>query len=231
MPTRTARPKPTVVPYLENGDRLTRAEFERRYDATPNLRKAELIEGVAYLPSPTRHREHAGPQSEVNGWLYHYAAYTPGVRSSDNPTLRMDLDNEPQPDATLFLEKGGRSRLDDEGYIEGAPELIAEIAASSSSYDLGPKKNVYRRNGVQEYVVWRVLDGEVDWFVLRDEVYAPLDPGKDSIFRSVVFPGLWLDPEALLARDARRVLQVLDRGLASPEHATFAAGLRRKKRS
>src|SRR2546421_625978 len=91
------------IPPLENGDRLTRAEFERRYEAMPELKKAELIEGVVYVPSPVRHEQHGGPQFALSTWLGHYQAFTPGVRGSDNATVRLDLNNEPQPDEVLFI--------------------------------------------------------------------------------------------------------------------------------
>ena len=129
--------KPSFPP-LHNGDRLTRAEFERIYAAHPEIKKAELIEGIVYMPSPARHREHGKPHAHSIGWLNLYSAATPGVEGSDNVTLRLDLENEPQPDALLFLlpEYGGNARVGEDGYLEGAPELIIEVAASSASYDL-----------------------------------------------------------------------------------------------
>ena len=158
-----------VLTVLENGDCLTRAEFERRYEAMPHLKKAELIEGVVYIPSPVRHSQHGSPHAHLVGLLFQYAANTPGVELGNNSSVRLDLDNEPQPDALLFIHPvhGGRVRITPDGIIEGAPELVAEVASSSVSYDLHTKLHVYRRNGVQEYVVWRVLEREIDWFVLR----------------------------------------------------------------
>lgn len=215
------------IPPLEGGDRLTRPEFERRYVSMPALKKAELIEGIVYLPSPVRHTFHGRPHSRITGWLVAYTARTPGVDTSDNVTLRMDLDNEPQPDAVLFIEtaRGGRAHVDADGYLAGAPELIAEVTASRASYDLGPKKHVYRRNGVQEYLVWRVLDRAIDWFVLEDAEYVPLAVSGDGCLRSRVFPGLWLDPAALLDDRIEQVFAVLEGGLASPEHQAFRARL------
>ena len=133
--------RPTRAPLLENGDRLTRAEFERRCEAQPDLKKAELIEGVVHMPSPPRFRNHGRPQGTLVGWLFAYAAATPGVQLGDNSTVRLDLDNEPQPDAALFIdpEAGGQARVDEDDYIEGVPELVAEIAASSASCDLHDK--------------------------------------------------------------------------------------------
>ena len=216
-----------AIPPLENGDTLTRAEFERRYEAMPHLKKAELIEGVVYVPSPVRHRYHGHQHAHLISWLGHYEAHTPGVEVSDNVTVRLDLDNEPQPDALLFIDPacGGHALIDADGYIEGAPELVAEVASSSVSYDLHAKLRVYRRNGVREYIVWRVLDQEIDWFVLCSGQYERLPLDTEGLYRSEGFPGLWLDPTALLRGDLATVLAVVQRGLASPEHATFATQL------
>jgi len=212
-----------AVPPLENGDVLTRAEFERRYEAMPHLKKAELIEGVVYVPSPVRHRYHGHHHTHLISWLGYYEAHTPGVEASDNATVRLDLDNEPQPDALLFIDPalGGQARVDIDGYIEGAPELVAEVASSSVSYDLHAKLRVYRRNGVREYIVWRVLEQELDWFVLRAGQYERLALDAAGLYRSEVFPGLWLDAAALLRGDLATVLAVVQRGLTSPEHAAF----------
>jgi Uma2 family endonuclease len=193
----------------------------------PHVKKAELIEGIVYMPSPVRLTQHGEPHSYLMGWLVVYKAATPGVRVGDNTTARLDLDNEPQPDGSLLIDPafGGQTRISDDGYIEGAPELLLEVASSSASYDLHVKRNVYRRNGVQEYVVWRVLDEAIDWFVLRDGQYERLAPGDDGILRSHVFPGLWLDPTALLRHDLATVLATVQQGASSPEHAAFVATL------
>jgi Uma2 family endonuclease len=216
------------VPALENGDRLTRVEFERRYEAMPGLKKAELIEGVVYMPSPVRHRHHSRPHVHVSTWLGSYEAGTPGVEAGDNGSIRLDLDNMPQPDAFLIIspECGGQVKIDDDDYIAGAPELVAEVATSSVSYDLGDKLRVYRRNGVREYIVWRVLDAQIDWFILSDGEYQATPLPDDGILRSTAFAGLWLDVNALLRGDLARVLAVLHDGLESPEHADFAARLK-----
>lgn len=226
--TRTAPRAPRgTIPPLENGDRLTRSEFERRYEAMPHLKKAELIEGVVYIPSPVRQTQHGEPHAHLVGWLVHYAARSPGVRIGDNSTVRLDLDNEPQPDALLFIERGrgGQSRIDDDGYIEGAPEFVAEVTSSRASYDLHTKLHAYRRNGVREYVVWRVLDQELDWLVWRDGEYERLAADADGVLRSRIFPGLWLHQDALLSGDVARVIAVLDEGPATTDHAAFVARL------
>jgi Uma2 family endonuclease len=220
-----------AIPPLENGDRLTREEFERRYDAMPHLKKAELIEGVAYVPSPVRQRHHGGPHSRLNGWLFAYEARTPGLELGDNSTVRLDAVNEPQPDCVLFIqpEHGGKVVIDEEGYINGAPDLVAEVAASSADVDVNAKLSVYQRKGVREYIVWRVLDHELDWYVLRGAGYESLTADDDGVLRSTIFPGLWLDPGALLRRDSETLLAVLQRGLETPEHAAFKADLQRAK--
>lgn len=214
-----------TTPPLENGDKLTRAEFERRYHAMPNLKKAELIEGVVYVPSPVRAKKHAKPNAGIIAWLGTYEAATPGVETLDNPTVRLDADNEPQPDAVLRIEQGGQSRITEDDYIEGAAELIVEIAASSASYDLHEKLKVYRRNQVQEYLIWRVYDREFDWFRLNEGKYIQLEPNVDNIICSQVFPGLWLAKSALLSGDLAQVLAVLQQGLSTSEHQSFVQKL------
>lgn len=180
------------------------------------------------MASPFRHRQHGKPHSRVITWLGIYQALTPGVDLSDAPTVRLDLDNEPQPDAVLFIEAaaGGQTRISADDYIEGSPELIVEIAASSAAIDRGTKKQVYRRNGVREYVIWQVYDNQLEWFGLTDGEYQLLSPDGDGILRSQVFPGLWLAVDALLSHQMAQVLEVLQVGLASPEHAAFVAQLR-----
>lgn len=140
----------------------------------------------------------------------------------DNPTVRLDLDNEPQPDAVLLIDSqcGGQSSLSDDGYIEGAPELVVEIAASRATIDLRDKKRAYRRNGLEEYIVWQVSDSQFDWFVLEGGDYTSLTP-NNNIIQSRIFPGLWLEVSALLAGDMAEVLKTLQTGLASPEHQNF----------
>jgi Uma2 family endonuclease len=218
---------PAEVPTLENGDRLDRDEFERRYDAMPDLKKAELLRGQVYMPSPVRHRQHGRPHLTLSAWIGAYLAATPGTDAGDNSTVRLGPEDEPQPDVHLRIprELGGQSFVGIDDYVEGAPELAVEVASSSVSYDLHVKLDVYREFGVREYLVWRVRDAAVVWLALRGDHYEPLTPGEDGIFRSEVFPGLWLDPAALVAGDGARVLAVLQQGIASPEHAVFVERL------
>jgi Uma2 family endonuclease len=228
--TAPATEKEAPAPPLNNGDRLTRAEFERIYAAHPEIKKAELIEGVVYMPSPTRYLEHGEPLFDAIGWLSMYKVATPGVRGGDNATLRLDFENEPQPDALLRLpaECGGRSRVGEDGYLEGAPELILEVSASSASYDLNQKKRAYARNGVPEYIVYLAYEQRVIWHVLRDGVYEEQQADDDGVLKSERFPGLWLLPDALLSGDLPRVLETLQQGIASPEHKTFCTALNRR---
>ncbi len=202
-------------PPFDPGDRLSRAEFERRYHLYPEIKKAELIEGVVYMPSPIRFEQHGSPHFLIITWLGVYQANTPNVRGGDNATVRLDLENEVQPDALLRLEEtaGGRSRVTVDDYLEGPPELMVEIAASSASYDLHDKRRVYARSGVLEYLVIQMYEQRVDWWTLKEGVYQPLQPDERGVLRSEVFPGLWLQPAALWSADLAAMLAVLQEGL------------------
>jgi len=232
MSVQTIRPQPAqsvTPPPLQPGDRLSRAEFERRYHAHPDIKKAELIEGVVYMPSPVRFEQHGRPHFNIITWLGVYSAATPGILAGgDNTTVRLDFENEVQPDALLRLEPqhGGRSRVTEDDYLEGPLELVVEIAASSAAYDLHDKRRVYARSGVQEYLAAQIYEQHLDWFILREGVYEALAPDANGVLRSEVFPGLWLHPAALWSGDLATMLAVLQDGLASPEHAAFLERLR-----
>jgi Uma2 family endonuclease len=214
------------LPPLENGDRLTRLEFERRYQAMPKVKKAELIEGVVYMASPLSFT-HAKPHGSLITWLGVYQVATPQVEMGIEPTVRLDIENAPQPDGVLLIkrESGGNCRLSEDGYIEGAPELVIEVAASSVAIDLGDKKRAYRRNGVQEYLVWQVFEQKIDWFSLQDGDYISLVLDQQGVIRSQVFPGLWLDGGAMLQGNMQQVLNVLQLGINSTEHQAFVQKL------
>jgi Uma2 family endonuclease len=209
MATRTDAPGS-----LEAGDCMSRAEFHRRYLARPDIKKAELIDGVVYMPSPTRSRQHGRPHGLVVGWLTVYASQASDIELDDNSTVYLDGRVEVQPDAALWRPSSGRVRETEDGYLEGAPQLIVEVAASSVSYDLHQKKEAYRRNGVGEYVVWRVEDRAIDWFRLQDGAYVPIAPDADGIVESEQFPGLRLHIPSMLAGDRASVLAWV-RGSAS----------------
>jgi Uma2 family endonuclease len=193
---------------LESGDRLTREEFHRRYLERPDIKKAELVEGVVYVASPVRYGRHAQPHFMMVGWLAMYVGMNPGVLpGGDNGTVYLDGINEVQPDVFLWRpDEPGGPRLTEDGYIVGAPQLVVEVAASSVSYDLHDKLEAYRRNGVREYIVWRVLDGAIDWLRLVDGTYVRIEPDADGMIESEQFPGLRLDVTKMLAGDLPAVL-------------------------
>ncbi|MCB0231229.1 MAG: Uma2 family endonuclease [Anaerolineae bacterium] len=238
MATRVLIPEQTkpddregLVPPLFNGDHLTRAEFERRYAAQPRLKKAELIEGVVYMPSPVHLKKHSKPHSRIVGWLYNYVAATPGTDFGDNATVRLDRENEVQPDAFLrILEKaGGQSRVDEDDYLAGAPELIIEVAASSAAYDLHEKLRVYRRNGVQEYVVLLAQERDTRWHRLVEGAYQLIPPDENGVLRSQAFSGLHFHPGLFWADELEALLEVLQAGIATPAHQAFVAELQARQ--
>jgi hypothetical protein len=216
-----------MIPPLVHGERLTRAEFERRYHATPHHIKAELIEGVVHVPSPVRSENHGEPHADLIGWLWTYRAVTHGVKVNAEGSVRLGSSSEPQPDAMMYIrpEQGGRIRISADDIVEGGPDLVAEVAASSIPYDTGEKFQLYQRYDVQEYIIWRVPDQEIDWFMRRGGLYAPLAPDENGRLCSEVFPGLWLDAAALIRGDMAQVLAVLQQGLATAEHAAFVSRL------
>jgi Uma2 family endonuclease len=214
---------PSTSPLLE-GDSLTSDEFLRRWDAIPDLKHAELIDGIVYIPSPVR-LKHQEFQSFLNGWLNFYAIDTRGCRPGAEGTWLMGENQVPQPDIMLRIlpEYGGQSRV--EGlYPAGAPELIVEVAVSSRSRDFGAKKRLYERMGVREYLIAVPREEQLLSWALTPEGFQPLEP-VDGVFQSNFFPGLWLDLAALWDLDLQRMNAVLQQGLATPGHAAFAAQL------
>lgn len=198
------------IPPLENGDHLSAHEFLRRFEAMPELKKAELIQNTVHMASPVRTDFHAEPDGLIQTWLGVYASRHPGVRHATNATLKLGPDDVAQPDAVLFRDpaRGGRASVDDKGYLCGAPELVVEIASSSVSHDARQKLVSYRRAGVQEYLLWKVLDGRIDWLQLVDDEYRPI-PAQRGRIGSLVFPGLILAIDAALAGDRAAVLAAL----------------------
>ena len=214
---------------LEAGQRLTRIEFERRYALCPDIKRAELIEGIVRMPSPVRYEVHGKPHAAILGPLYVFAAHTPSVGVADNTTVRLDAANEPQPDVLLRIESPAlrQSVLDADGYIQDAPELVAEVSATSASYDLHDKLRVYQRNGVREYIVWRTRERQIDWFALAGDAYRQLSADSDGVIHSRVFPGLRIAVTALIHGDTSTVLAKVREGLRSPQHREFVAHLGR----
>lgn len=221
-----ARRTEPALPPLENGDRLDQKTFHARYEAMPEETRAELIGGIVYMASPLK-PQHGRMHARIMHWLQEYADATLGTDALDNTTAILGEESEPQPDAYLIVlpERGGQMRLNSEDYLEGAPELIIEVASSRESIDLHGKKDDYERAGVREYGVIALRQNQVFWFVARDGRFVELAPGADGIIRSEVFPGLWIDPDALLRRDTARIRAVLQQGLETPEHAAFVARL------
>ena len=229
-PASSTRPGAAPVPWLLNGDHLTVPEFERRYEATPNVKKAELIEGIVIM-SPPVSSAHSESNLSIGHYLKEYAQATPGLMCGVNASVRLDGRNEFQPDALLRIESGrlARSKVAADGLVEGGPELVVEIALSSAGYDLHEKKAAYQRALVPEYIVWRPLDAQIQWFALDKGEYAEPKPQPDGTVRSRVFPGLWLNLRALVSGDDRQVSRSLEKGLKNAEHAAFVKRLRETK--
>jgi Uma2 family endonuclease len=206
MGMRSTLAKDQVLP-LENGDTLTREEFHRRYEASPDIKKAELIDGIVYLASPVS-IHHSKPHARLTGWLVAYAARHDGTEVHDNPTLVLSGANEPQPDLVL-RRLSGASMVNNNDYLEGGPELVVEIAATSASLDLNAKLRTYERAGIPEYLVWRTLEDVVEWFALENGSYKPLKPGSDGILESRQFPGLRLSVDVLLDGSLRDLLALV----------------------
>lgn len=221
-----------TVPELMAGDYLTREEFLQRWEAMPNLKRAELIRGVVYMPSPLVGVEHGTTDSDITGWLGTYRIATPGTNSPRNTTWLMDEDAAPQPDNSLYVrpEYGGRVRLRGK-LLEGVPEFVAETCVTSTVYDLHQKLQLYQESGVQEYLTVVLSKREVRWHRLTGGRFVVQPQPTDGIYRSGVFPGLWLDAPALMAGDMARVMTVLNEGIASPEHTAFVAELAARKNS
>jgi Uma2 family endonuclease len=217
-----------TIPPLVAGDKLTRDEFLRRWEAMPNLKFAELIGGIVYMPSPLSW-EHGSNDAWVAGWLAVYATYTPGCTPAVGATWLMQ-EGAPQPDTCLRIatECGGQSRIEGR-YAVGAPEFLAEMCLSSTSYDLHQKLELYQSAGVREYLAVLLHEQEIRWHVRSGDVFevTPLPP--DGVYKSREFPGLWLHAEALLANDMVRVMATLNQGLQSPEHAEFVQQLQQKR--
>ena len=229
MPARRERARSNVPP-LENGAHLSASEFLRRFEAMPEVKKAELIDGIVYMTSPVRIDQHGEPDNLIQTWLGTYSIATPGVRAATNSTTRLSADDVPQPDGLLRIlpECGGQAQLDAKGYLQGAPELAVEVAASTASLDVREKLASYRRAGVREYLVWRTEDEAVDWWALEEDEYRALPRTAEGILCSKLFPGLWLDAQALITGDGARLMAKLQDGLLSAEHVAFVARLQKR---
>ena len=214
-----------TLPPLVAGQRLDQPTFHERYEAMPPGTRAELIGGVVYMPSPVGAR-HGRRSTASLYWLLRYEVATLGVEALDNVTTILGPRGEPQPDASLrILQSHGGQTGEAGGFLTGAPELIVEVAISTRKYDLGPKFRDYQAAGVREYIVTTAKPDDVLWHVLRDGRFVRKAADADGFYRSEAFPGLWLDPAALLSRNLSGLTATLMRGLATPEHAAFVARL------
>jgi Uma2 family endonuclease len=228
---RRIEPAKKELPPLSNGDHLDQKTFHERYEAMPPHIRAELIGGVVYMSSPLK-RKHGRHGLRLSQWLTEYEDETPGTEALKGASNILSPENEPQPDGCLLIlpECGGQIWEDEDGYVNGAPEFVGEVSDSTESIDLHGKRRIYEEAGVREYFVAAMRSQEIFWFIRRRGKYKNLLPGSEGIIRSEIFPGLWLDPGAFLRRDHKRVLSVLRRGLASPEHTAFVAKLAGKMR-
>jgi Uma2 family endonuclease len=219
-----------ILPPLQNGEHLDQKTFHERYEAMPEDFRAELIGGIVFF-SPGTTISHGRCALRLSSWLGDYSDATPGAESLSRCTHILGPQSELEPDDCLLVlpEYGGQTWEDEAGYLNGACEWIGEISDSTESIDLRRKKQDYEKAGVREYLVAALRTQEIFWFVRRRGKFMDLAPGPDGVIRSEVFPGLWLDPAALLRRDRKRLLAVLRQGLAAPEHAAFVAKLAAKK--
>lgn len=218
-----------AAPLLVNGDHMKQPEFHRRYEQCPEDMKCELIGGIVYMASPLR-RPHSTYHMKLSLVLALYEAATPGAEGGDNATTILGEESEPQPDLHLRIlpECGGQSRTTEDEYIAGAPELVAEIAHNTLSIDLHRKRQDYERAGVREYLVLCVEERELRWFDFTTA--RSIRANRQGIYQSRVFPGLWVDGPALLARDANRLIEVVRQGTTSRPHAAFVKRLEAARR-
>jgi len=223
----TRRAGLTAPPPLENGDHLTAKEFPRRYDAMPEVKKAELINGIVYMGSPVRITHHGEPENLIQTWLGTYQAGTPGTCAAANTTVRFGPRNVPQPDALLMIrrEHGGNAKIGRDGPVHGAPDFVVEVAGSSASIDLHAKLEAYRSAGVREYLVWCAPEKSLKWFSLEDGAFHELSAGPDGVISSKIMPGLVLDTTALLNLDSASLLRRLSRSLNKGAHKLFVRQL------
>lgn len=201
-----------TVPQLNSGDVLDHDEYLRRYEAAPEKLKAERINGRVYLMNALRAVAHGDPHSVLSLWLGTYAIHDPNLVVSDNATVFLGSEHEPQPDLCLRLSEGGTTHLNEDGYLVGPPEMIVEIAGSSASYDFGEKRDVYEAAGVGEYLVFETIERRMEWW--RHDGTRFIDVPRDGmVYQSVRFPGLWLDGDALRSGDRFRLIETLQQAM------------------
>ena len=215
------------IPELCTGDRLTRADFERRYSAMRHVKKAELIEGVVHMPSPVSRKKHSILRASLlSGWETTSSQLPAPILATTAPSASIGKTSRSRTPCFASCRSAAANLGTTTITSAGASwNWVAEVAASSESYDLHDKLRAYQRNGVREYIVWRVRNAAIDWFVLREGRFEKLLPDVSGYLKSEVFPGLWLDPAAMTSGDPARVMAVLQQGIASSEHAAFVARL------
>lgn len=216
--------KRSPMKLLYNGDKMTQPRFHRLYERMPHEYKAELIGGMVFEPSPLGYL-HGTEHAHLGGLLLTYAAYTPGTRVADNATVILGEEDEVQPDLLLRIERNGTSQISKKNFIEGPPELVVEIAHSTHAIDLHLKKDRYSAAGVTEYIVLSLSPNRIFWFDLASG--KELKSDGDCIYRSTIFPGLWIHGEALLRSNSVLTLETIGLGLQSQEHTDFVAALER----
>ena len=227
---RARRVRPEPIPPLRDGDRLRWPEYIRRYEAMPDGFRAELLDGTVHVRmSALRVTVHGEPHRLLEMWAGVYQARTPGVRGGTAATVNLTVADAPEPDGVLYIDPrcAGSARVSPDGYLTGPAELLVEIGASSINSDLGEKRERYRAAGVREYLVLAPERGELYWYRLDGAGrYKRVKPTAGGLIRSGTFPGLWLNVPAAVSGDFSGVLDALEAGLASPEHAAFAAANR-----
>lgn len=212
---------------LYNGDRMTQSEFHQVYEATPQGYKAELIAGVVHEPSPLGW-PHSKSDAQLGQLLGHYAGLTDGLECGHSPSVILGEEDEVQPDIVLRVKPhcGGQTK-NSEGdipYVIGPPELVAEVAHSSRAIDLHLKKDRYTLARVPEYIVLCLEPEKLYWFDLS--LQEELTPTEDGIWRSRIFPGLWIHGGGLLKHDYRLCLDILNRGMDTAEYRRFSSKLK-----
>ncbi len=219
----------TEIPPLVHGERLDADEFLRRYENMPDLKKAELIDNIVYLmSSPVSLNRHGVPHAHLLTWANTFAINTPHIIAADNATVRMNEDNAPQPDVLMFIEPaaGGQSASGEKDYLYGAPEFAAEISHTTVHFDKEEKREVFERAGVLSYLIWDTENSRIDWLERQSakDKFTALTT-EDNIYQSAVFPGLWLNAQAMLEGRYQEVVATLQKGLDSAGHADFVARL------
>jgi Uma2 family endonuclease len=224
--TTISPPDGGAIEPLRDGDRMNAEEFFRRYSAMPEIKKAELINGVVYMASPVSTFRHGQPHGRLASVLGQYEFLTHGLFFGDNATILLGDSDQPQPDLFIGIRSGGQCRFNDRGYPLSAPELVAEVSASSIERDSGPRFEMYRSFGAQEYILWAVDEQRIYWYRLRGDVYELLPMDEEGVIRSEVFPGLWLNARAMLEQRGADVYATLHSGMATEEYRHFKASLR-----